>query len=160
MTGIGADHEHDGNRRGGGFGRERRRQRTGEDDRHPLAREFGRLPRQAIVVALRPAVFDGDGLALDISRLTQGLAQRGDGGKGHPHRTADAVLALIPQIAEHGARDVCARTFMRPGERVRLASAHQRHQFVVGGVKLHEINAVTEAVVRAQLRQMPVGLAR
>jgi hypothetical protein len=31
---------------------------------------------------------------------------------------------------------------------------------MIGGVKLHEIDAVTEAVVGAQLWQMPVGLAR
>jgi hypothetical protein len=49
---------------------------------------------------------------------------------------------------------------MRPGERVRLASEHQGHQLVVGGVKFHQIDAVTEAVVRTQLRQMSVRLAR
>jgi hypothetical protein len=104
---IGAHHEHDGNRRGGGFGRERRRQRAGEDDRHPLAREFGRLPRQAIVIALRPAVFDGDGLALDISRLTQGLAQRG--------QTRRVVVPrLAAEISDHRHRRLLPTRRERP----------------------------------------------
>ena len=53
-----------------------------------------------------------------------------------------------------------ARALMHPGKRVGLASEHQRHELVIGGVKFHHIDTVTEAVVRAQFRQISVRLAR
>jgi hypothetical protein len=70
----------------------------------------GRLPRQAIVVALRPAVFDGDGLALDISRLTQGLAQRG--------QTRRVVVPrLAAEISDHRHRRLLPTRGERPRRR-------------------------------------------
>ncbi len=49
---------------------------------------------------------------------------------------------------------------MRPGERVGAAAVDQAHQLVIGGMELHDVHAVAEAVMGAQLRQMPVRLAR
>ena len=88
------------------------------------------------------------------------VAKCGDRGERHSHRTADAVLALVPEIAERGARDMRAWALARPSERMRFAPEYQRHELVVGRMELDEIDAVAEAVVRSQLRQMPVGLAR
>ena len=53
-----------------------------------------------------------------------------------------------------------AGALVRPGERVRLAAEDQPHQLVVGGMEFDEVDAMAEAVVRAQLGQVPVGLAR
>jgi hypothetical protein len=58
------------------------------------------------------------------------------------------------------AGDMRTGPLASPGERMRLAAIQERHQFVVGGMKFHHVDAVAEAVVRAQFGQVPVGLAR
>jgi hypothetical protein len=46
-----------------------------------------------------------------------------------------------------------------PGQRVSFAAEDERHELMVGRVKLDLVDAVAEAVVRRELGQMPVGLA-
>ena len=140
---IGAHHEHDGNRRGGGFGRERRRQRACEDDRGPAAHEFDRLPRQAIVVALRPAVFDRDVCAVDISRVTQGLAQRG--------QTRRVVVPrLAAEISDHRHR----RLLRARRERPRHRAAEKRNELA----PLHSITSSARSNIDVGI-VTPIALA-
>ena len=42
---------------------------------------------------------------------------------------------------------------------MRLAAEDQPHQLVIGGMELDDVDAMAEAVMRAQLGQVPVGLA-
>jgi hypothetical protein len=56
----------------------RGRRRAGRDDyRHLTANQIGRQRWQAIVSALRPAVFDRDILVFDIAALSQALLECG-----------------------------------------------------------------------------------
>src|SRR5262249_20597270 len=121
---IGAHHEHDGNGRGGGLGRERRWQRGAEDDRDPAAHELGGLRGEPTVVALRPAVFNGEIGTLGISRLGETLAQRGE-----PPRVRACRLAA--EIPNH-------RHLLRARrERPRRSAAEKRHELAA----LHSITS-------------------
>ena len=72
MTGSSRGREDDRDRRGGRFGRKRRRDSSGRDDHGDLSvNQFGRQLRQSIDLIFGPAVFDRDVLALDIAGFLQ-----------------------------------------------------------------------------------------
>ena len=54
--------------------------RPRDDHGHLTADQIGRQRRQSIVLALGPAVFDRDVLALDIAGFVQALPERGHNG--------------------------------------------------------------------------------
>ena len=74
---VGADREHDRNRRGGGFRGKRRSVARCDDHCHLAADQIGRQRWQPIVLILRPAVFDRDVLTFDIAGLLQALTECG-----------------------------------------------------------------------------------
>src|SRR5262245_52459629 len=67
--------EDDGDRRSSRLGRQRRSRAGDDDDGNLSANQFVHEYRQPIVLALRPAVFDHDVLALDVDGLLQALAE-------------------------------------------------------------------------------------
>src|SRR5262249_35863899 len=74
---IVGDGKDDGDRRGCSLGREGRDGAFGRGDHGNLsAHQFTGQRRQPIILAVRPAVFDCDVLALDIARLPQPLSKR------------------------------------------------------------------------------------
>src|SRR6516164_1225029 len=76
-NGIAADREHDGYRCRRRLGRQYRRiTALRHNERHMAAYEFCRQCGKAIVVTLRPAVFDRDVLAFDVAGFLQTLAER------------------------------------------------------------------------------------
>jgi len=78
LHGVGANAEDNGNRRCRRLGRERRGGAARcHDDSHALANQLGRQRRQAIILALRPAIFDRDILTFDVTGFTQPLAECG-----------------------------------------------------------------------------------
>src|SRR5262249_50283952 len=73
---VGSEVEHDWNRGGRLPRRQRRRSATSRDNHARLTTDqFGRQRRQSIVLALRPAIFDGQVSALDIAGFTQPIAE-------------------------------------------------------------------------------------
>jgi hypothetical protein len=68
--------EHDRNRRSCGLGRHRQRSAGRRNYADLTMNQFGRKRRQSIIFAFRPAIFDLDVLALDISCLFQSLVER------------------------------------------------------------------------------------
>ena len=101
---IVADAEDDRDRRGRRLGRERRSEVPARGDHgHLTANQIGRQRRQAIVLTLRPAVFDRHVLALDIAGLLQALAKRAHAGP----RTSSADAASRNPIT--GIAGCCAR---------------------------------------------------
>ena len=77
LTGSRADGEHDRNRRGRRFGRERRQAPPVVTITATWRRDqIGRQRRQPIESAVRPAIFDRHVLALDIAGFAQALAKR------------------------------------------------------------------------------------
>src|SRR5262249_26511643 len=74
---VQAEAEDDRNRRGCGFGRERRgRAARCGDDSHPAADEIGYQFRNSGKVVLCPAVFDRYVLTLDVAGFAQSFAKR------------------------------------------------------------------------------------
>src|SRR5262249_33074662 len=67
--------EDDGDRRSSRLGRQRRSRAGDDDDGNLSANQFLREYWQPIVLALRPAVFDHDVLALDVAGLLPALAE-------------------------------------------------------------------------------------
>jgi hypothetical protein len=77
----------------------------------------------------------------------------------HSHRTADAVLALIPNVAEGAARDLGTYfALMRPGKRMSLRPKNETHQFVISGMKLDDVDPISETIMRPKLGEMAVRL--
>jgi hypothetical protein len=75
---IGAEHEDDWYRRGGGLCRERWSGAAACDDQgHLTASQIGRQFRQPIGLIVRPAIFDRHILALDVAGLFQPMAECG-----------------------------------------------------------------------------------
>src|SRR5262249_23611426 len=73
---IEAAAEDDRNGRGRGFGRECRRYEVWrDDDGYPAADQIGRQFRQPIIVIVRPEVFDGHVLALDIASFAEPFSE-------------------------------------------------------------------------------------
>ena len=71
---VSANDEDDGNRRRRRLGRERRGGAARRhDDSHAPADQLGRQRRQAIILALGPAIFDRYVLTLDVTDFTQPL---------------------------------------------------------------------------------------
>ena len=87
-------------------------------------------------------------------------AQRRNRRIGHAERTADAVLALVPEIGEHAARDMRAGLPGGPRQRMRAVADRQRHQLVPRRMELDLVDAVAEAVVAPELGQVAIGVAR
>ena len=74
---IAGGREDDWNRRGCRLGGQRRDGAAARvNDRHLAANQIGRQRRQAIILTLRPAVFDADIAVLDIAGVVQALAER------------------------------------------------------------------------------------
>ncbi len=65
----------DGDRRGCVLGRMARLGPRRDDDIHREPNQLGRQVGEPIVVSLRPAVLDGDGLSLHVAKLAQALAE-------------------------------------------------------------------------------------
>src|SRR5712691_1084188 len=70
---IFGEDEHDGDRRGCRFGRERRSVAARDEDRNLSAHQFERQRGQSVVFAFGPAVFDRNVLAHDIAGLLEAL---------------------------------------------------------------------------------------
>jgi hypothetical protein len=62
--------------RGGRLCRNGRRSSGRGNDGHLTTNEIGRQCRQSMVSALRPVVFDGYVVALDVTRFIQALVER------------------------------------------------------------------------------------
>ena len=82
--------EDDRNRRGRRLCRQRRRSAAGRGNHgHLTANQIGRQRRQSIVLAVRPAIFDRDVLALDIAGFASGPGgTRADGMRVRVRRCA------------------------------------------------------------------------
>src|SRR5262249_26542594 len=103
--------ENDRNRRGCRLGRECRAWSTGCDDhRHLTANQVCGQPRQPIVVALRPAIFDCHVLTLDEAGLFQALAERG-------YRVRKRVRRPAAQEPDHRRRRLLRARRERPRRR-------------------------------------------
>ncbi len=75
---IFADAEHDWDRRGRGFGRERSKGAAGRGDNgHAAADEVGHQRRQAVVLAAEPVVLHRHVLALDVAGFAEAFAEGG-----------------------------------------------------------------------------------
>jgi hypothetical protein len=86
------------------------------------------------------------------------VSERSDRREGHAHGAADAVLALVPQITQGRAGDVCAGPpFVGPGEGMGLGREDEPHQLMIGGVEFDLVDPMTEPVVGSQLGQMAIG---
>ena len=72
-----ADAEHDRDRRGRSFGRDRSAAAGRGDHGHTTADQVSHQRRQAIVLALQPVVLDRHVLALDVAGFTKAFAERG-----------------------------------------------------------------------------------
>src|SRR6478736_4898710 len=81
----------------------------------------------------------------------------GNRGISHPGRATDAVLDLIPEIAQACAREMSVWLARRPGETMDLALERQRHQLMPGRMKLDPIIPVAITVMGQQLRFVLVG---
>jgi hypothetical protein len=75
---VGHGREHDGDRRGGPFRRERPRGCEGDDDVHPQFDEVGGESRETFVAPFGPAQLQGHVLAFDVPELGEPLPQRRD----------------------------------------------------------------------------------
>ena len=88
-------------------------------------------------------------------------AQRRHARVGHRDRTAVARLDLRQHEEERGARHVRARAAARAtAARAARGATASAHELVPRGVELDLVDAVAEAVVRAQHRRIRVGLSR
>src|SRR6266516_7474145 len=74
---VGADHEYDRDGVGSCLDRERRGERSCEDDRYLPAHELRRQRRQSIVVGASPAVFDRDVPSFDEAGFLQAIMEPG-----------------------------------------------------------------------------------
>ena len=101
-TGSNRYREDDRNRCGRRLCGQRRRSAIRDDHGHLAAHQIGRQRRQSIVLAVRPAVFDRDVLALDIT----GLFQAAD---GRPPRWLGSRRAPAVKEPDHRHRGCCAR---------------------------------------------------
>jgi hypothetical protein len=72
---VEAHDEHDRNSRGGGLGRHSRRA-IRDNHADPTLNQIGRQCRQLIILAVRPAKFDGHVPALVITGFAQPVAER------------------------------------------------------------------------------------
>ena len=66
---------------------------------------------------------------------------------------------MIPHIGQRAARDLRAGTGIIPAKGVGFMAHGERHQFVPGRMKLDPIDAIAEAVVGPQFRELTIGLA-
>ena len=67
----------------------------------------------------------------------------------HSHRTADAIFALVPDVAESATHELHTKlTLMGQGKRMGLCPVDETHQFVIGGMKLDDINLVPKTIMR------------
>jgi hypothetical protein len=67
---------------------------------------------------------------------------------------------LIPHIGQRAARDLRAGTRIIPAKGAGFMAHGERHQFMPGGMKLDPIDAIAEAVMGPQFRQLAIGQAR
>src|SRR5262249_54323278 len=134
-------------------GRSRRLGRHGEtrpagrhNHGHLTVNQFGRKHRQSIILAFRPAIFDLDVLAFDISCLFQSLAER-----TQADRVSGQVRRCAAEEPDHWHRALlrCARR-----ERPYRRAAEQRDELAT----LHSMTSSARAssVVGTS---MPIALA-
>src|SRR5262249_4387182 len=81
-----------------------------------------------------------------------------DRSESHCHRTGDAVLSLVPEIVQRGARDPCTLPAFGPREGMQSGAECELHQLVVCRVILDYIDTVPETIVGPQLWRMAIGL--
>ena len=74
----------------------------------------------------------------------------------HRDRAAVPRLHLPGEHEERGARDMCSRTRLRPGERVQPVPDGEAHQLVPRRMELDLVDPLAEPVVRPQLRRVLV----
>jgi hypothetical protein len=74
------------------------------------ANQFGRQQRQPLVLPLRPAVFDRDALALDMTDFLQALAERG-------HHVRVRLGRRAAQESDHRHRRLLRAHGERPADR-------------------------------------------
>ena len=97
--------------------------------------------------------------AAPTPRASSGCARSaGHDGVGHRDRTAVPGLDLRQHEEQRGARDVRARPRARAtAARAARDATAEAHELVPGGMELDLVDAVPEAVVRAQHRRIRVG---
>lgn len=84
-------------------------------------------------------------------------ANRRHAGVGHSQRATGAGLRLAVQVGQPGPRHLGAGARVGPGQRGQFVFDGGAHQLVVGGVELHQVDAVAVAVVAMELRLVLVG---
>jgi hypothetical protein len=112
---IDAEEEDDRNCRSRRLGSECRRRAVGDNHAYPPTNQIGRQIRQSIDLALRPAVFDGDVLAVEITHFVEalpesrqtardvvGLGRSGAEIADHRHRL---LRASATRSCDYGSRD-------------------------------------------------------
>src|SRR5262249_17993388 len=115
---IEAAAEDDRNGRGRGFGRECRRCEVWrDDDGYPAADQIGRQFRQPIIVIVRPEVFDGHVLALDIASFAEPFSE-----------CCDKICAPFGRTTEEKPDHWPRRLLRVRRERPRCRTAEQRDE--------------------------------
>ena len=87
------------------------------------------------------------------------MAQRRQRGIGHRHRAADAGLGLRHQEFD-GRMQHMAGLGPAPRRRGDARFEAQRHEFMIGGMEFHLVDALAVAIEGFELRRVPVGLHR
>jgi hypothetical protein len=89
-------------------------------------------------------VFGGEDFRQPLSGQIRLQAQGRDAGEGHGQRAATAGFGLAVQVGHGGAGNMGAVLRMSPGQRGQAMLDRGAHQFVIGRVKLHQVDAMAK----------------
>ncbi|MNO74797.1 hypothetical protein D3C76_658110 [compost metagenome] len=102
-------------------------------------------------------VFRGEDLWQPLLCQVRLQAHRRNTGECHGQRAAAAGLGLTVQVRHGGAGDMGTVLRMSPGQRSQAMADRRAHQLVIGRMKLHQVDAMTVAVMAAEHRFVLVG---
>src|SRR5437764_2175154 len=132
LVGITGGLKHDWNRRPGAFDGQRTGCRGRRDNGHLAVDEIRREARQPVKVTVGPAIFDGNVLTVDVTRLLQSCAESGrkvSAGSALPTlRKPTTGLAGCCAPAERGQNAVAPKTPMNSRRRMGRPPARKRSQ--------------------------------
>ncbi|MNG99025.1 hypothetical protein D3C79_581850 [compost metagenome] len=120
----------------------------GHADCHP---DFVSVPDIARVVLA------GEDLGQPVFGQLRLQPQRRNRGKGHGQRATGTGFGLAVQVGHRRPCHVGAGTRFGPGQRGQAMLDGGAHQLVISGVKLHQIDAMTVAIMAAEFRLVRVG---